>query len=221
MLSPGGLHEVAHPNDAAVAGGAERGRQADIADAAPRQPKLAAQGQFRADLLDRLAFDVIHVPPLRARPDDILTLAYHFAVNLTSELKRPFFSGFSRAVQDELITSQWPGNVRELKNTIERSVYRAEDPELPLAEIISNPFESPFGPPVVSAPDEEPGEPTPDQQDASVLVFPIDFKATMADRERQLLDAALSRSNQNQRIAADLLTLSYDQLRGLVRKYRR
>ena len=49
-------------------------------------PRLAELGRFRADLLDRLAFDVIHVPPLRARPEDINTLAYHFAVNVTKEL---------------------------------------------------------------------------------------------------------------------------------------
>jgi psp operon transcriptional activator len=184
-------------------------------------PKLAARGEFRADLLDRLAFDVIHVPPLRSRPEDILTLAYHFAVNLTSELKRPFFPGFSGVVQDELITAQWPGNVRELKNTIERSVYRAADPDLPLAEIISNPFASPFAPMTASTPDAEPGGEAPDRNDSTAVTFPIDFKATIADRERQLLEAALSRSNQNQRIAANLLELTYDQLRGLVRKYRR
>jgi psp operon transcriptional activator len=56
-------------------------------------PRLAELGRFRADLLDRLAFDVIHVPPLRARPEDINTLAYHFAVNVTKELRRPFFPG--------------------------------------------------------------------------------------------------------------------------------
>ncbi len=183
-------------------------------------PKLAARGDFRPDLLDRLAFDVIHVPPLRVRPEDILTLAYHFAVNLTSELKRPFFPGFSKAVQDQLIAAQWPGNVRELKNTIERSVYRAADPALPLAEIISNPFASPFGPPASAPSDEELSEQAPVEAQPSAVAFPIDFKAAIADVERDLLEAALDRSRHNQRIAAGLLGLTYDQLRGLVRKYR-
>ena len=61
-------------------------------------PRLAEIGRFRADLLDRLAFDVIHVPPLRARPEDIDTLAYHFAVNVTAELKRPFFPGVTTSM---------------------------------------------------------------------------------------------------------------------------
>ena len=89
-------------------------------------PRLAELGRFRADLLDRLAFDVIHVPPLRARPEDIGTLAYHFAVNVTKELRRPFFPGFTADAKAALLAYAWPGNVRELKNAIERSVYRAD-----------------------------------------------------------------------------------------------
>jgi len=85
-------------------------------------PRLAELGRFRADLLDRLAFDVIHVPPLRARPDDIDTLAYHFAVNVTSELKREFFPGFTTDAKAALLGYAWPGNVRELENAIARAV---------------------------------------------------------------------------------------------------
>ncbi len=91
-------------------------------------PRLAEIGRFRADLLDRLAFDVIYVPPLRARPEDIDTLAYHFAVNVTSELKRPFFPGFTPDAKAALLGYRWPGNVRELKNAVERSVYRSAEP---------------------------------------------------------------------------------------------
>src|SRR5690606_10893326 len=109
-------------------------------------PRLAAEGRFRADLMDRLAFDVIHVPPLRARREDIPKLAYHFAVNVTSELKRDFFPGFAPEASAALVAYHWPGNVRELKNAVERSVYRAEEPEQPIREIIFDPFVSPFGP---------------------------------------------------------------------------
>ena len=59
--------------------------------------QLAADGQFRKDLLDRLAFDVITVPPLRERVEDILPLAYAFAINMASELKRALFPGFRAA----------------------------------------------------------------------------------------------------------------------------
>jgi len=48
--------------------------------------QLAASGQFRADLLDRLSFDVIHLPALRQRQEDIPELARHFAMQMCTEL---------------------------------------------------------------------------------------------------------------------------------------
>src|SRR5437870_5439570 len=79
-------------------------------------------GRFRADLLDRLAFDVITVPPLRQRPEDILLLAGHFALGMVRELRGGYFPGFAPAARAALLRHDWPGNVRELKNAAERSV---------------------------------------------------------------------------------------------------
>ena len=109
-------------------------------------PSLATRGQFRSDLLDRLAFEVVYVPPLRARPEDVLQLAYHFAVGITAELKRPFFAGFSAAAASALLRYHWPGNVRELKNAVERSVHRTQDPSALVKTIVFDPFESPYRP---------------------------------------------------------------------------
>jgi psp operon transcriptional activator len=109
-------------------------------------PTLAASGQFRADLLDRLAFDVITLPPLRERLDDILMLAEHFAINMARELEFELFSGFTEKAKRAMLEYAWPGNIRELKNVIERSVYRCNNPHLPVHELIINPFESPFRP---------------------------------------------------------------------------
>jgi psp operon transcriptional activator len=184
-------------------------------------PRLAATGKFRPDLLDRLAFDVIHVPPLRARREDILTLAYHFAVTLTSELQRPVFSGFSEEVAAQLLAADWPGNVRELKNTVERSVYRVEDPSEPISAVITDPFTSPFAA-LPSTPAETylESEQAAEVEQIQKRSFPIDFKAVVAELEADLLGEALTRAQHNQRIAAELLGLSYHQLRGLIRKYR-
>ena len=70
-------------------------------------PRLVELGRFRPDLLDRLAFDVVHVPPLRARPEDIGALAYHFAVNVTKELRRQFFPGFTAEAKAALLGYAW------------------------------------------------------------------------------------------------------------------
>jgi psp operon transcriptional activator len=108
-------------------------------------PSLAAQGKFRADLLDRLAFDVVNIPPLRARREDIMLLADHFAHKMTAELGRAYFAGFAHSAANALNRHDWPGNVRELRNAVERSVYRMVEPEKRLADIILDPFSGPFG----------------------------------------------------------------------------
>ena len=109
-------------------------------------PTLAANGEFRADLLDRLAFDVITIPPLRERPEDIMILAEQFAINMARELEMELFSGFSSKAQDTLMQYAWPGNVRELKNVVERAVYRNNNPHVPVHQIVLDPFESVFRP---------------------------------------------------------------------------
>lgn len=108
-------------------------------------PTLAEQGEFRADLLDRLAFDVVTIPPLRERREDIMTLAEHFAINMARELEMELFSGFSRRAKEILMDYHWPGNIRELKNVVERAVYR-NSPHLPVHDIVLDPFESKFRP---------------------------------------------------------------------------
>jgi psp operon transcriptional activator len=181
-------------------------------------PRLAELGRFRPDLLDRLAFDVVHVPPLRARPEDIGTLAYHFAVNVTKELRRSFFPGFTSAAKAALLGYAWPGNVRELKNAVERSVYRAEEPEQQIDTILFDPFASPYGlatPPEPQT-DSEPSTPAPSATDE---VLPKDFRSAVASFECDLLQRALRRAQFKQTLAAKLLGLSYHQLRSLLRKH--
>ncbi|HEU4616986.1 MAG TPA: phage shock protein operon transcriptional activator [Gammaproteobacteria bacterium] len=183
-------------------------------------PALAVEGRFRADLMDRLAFDVIHVPPLRRRLEDIPKLAYHFGVNVTSELKREFFPGFSPEASDALLSYDWPGNVRELKNAVERSVYRAADPSAAITEIIFDPFASPFGPPRRS-PDAapSPAEDAIDARAARSVPVPEDFRSAVASFERETLERALVQAKYKQTAAAQLLGLSYHQFRGLLKKH--
>ncbi|NND59271.1 MAG: phage shock protein operon transcriptional activator [Gammaproteobacteria bacterium] len=183
-------------------------------------PVLARRGEFRADLLDRLAFDVLVVPPLRARSEDIVPLAEHFAVTITAELGRKFFPGFAPEAIDALHQHEWPGNVRELKNVVERSVYRCEDPDDPLTEIILNPFASPYLPKARERRDTPVGTTSPHTPKSSTQRhLPLDFKQAVSDFEIELIELAMNASRYNQRKAAEQLGLSYHQLRGCLRKY--
>lgn len=175
-------------------------------------PELAKQGQFRADLLDRLAFEVIRIPPLRERLPDILLLAEHFAILMCGELKRSHFSGFSYQAKQALEQYQWPGNVRELKNVVERSVYRHNDAEMPVDTIIFDPFGEKLAP-LAEMLDLNQITNTP------YLSLPCDLRQWQQNSEKQLIEDALSQSHFNQRKAAQLLSLSYDQLRGLIKKH--
>lgn len=189
-------------------------------------PQLAAQGKFRADLLDRLAFDVITLPPLRERREDILVLAEHFAIQMARELNYELFSGFTAAARKTLVDYHWPGNVRELKNVVERSVYRLGSGQLPLHDIIIDPFASPWRPQPAAhrqTPLEQSSQAAvTSQQPAALPDFTqdtIDFKEVTAEFEQQVLQNALQSAQFNQKKTAELLGLTYHQLRGYLKKY--
>jgi len=173
-------------------------------------PALARAGKFRADLLDRLAFDVITLPPLRARADDILPLAEHFAMRMSRELGHALFPGFGHAAIERLRSSPWPGNIRQLKNVVERAVYRHAGSDGPVSQLQLDPFESPWRPVQSDA-----GTPTGGEQDR----LPSDLRAHLDRIERDLVLAALAAENDHQKNAARRLGLSYDQLRGILRKH--
>jgi psp operon transcriptional activator len=199
-------------------------------------PVLAEQGEFRADLLDRLAFDVITLPPMRERREDILLLAEHFAINMARELGFELFSGFSEKAKRTLLDYHWPGNVRELKNVVERSVYRTNNAYVPVHDIQLDPFESPYRPqqrirtsrpqPAIAHEHSVPAAAatttvsTPSAADSSFdFSQPQDFKTLSQDFEVSLIKQALAASQYNQKKTADLLNLTYHQLRGYMKKY--
>jgi len=186
-------------------------------------PTLTEQGKFRHDLLDRLAFDVITLPPLRHRREDILLLAQHFAVGMCQELNRDYFPGFSKIAIEKLLAHNWPGNIRELKNVVERCVSRHKSLDEPLNTILFDPFESPYRP-VTDKQQLNDNEMTgqDDKKEASgeAIQLPIDLKQATKDFELDLVVRALLQAQYNQRVAADLLSLSYHQFRGLLKKYK-
>ena len=186
--------------------------------------------EFRADLLDRLSFEVVTLPPLRARSGDIGVLADHFGRRMASEIGWDRWPGFGPHAIDQLVTHRWPGNVRELRNVVERAVYRW-DGDGPVDAIEIDPFASPFrptggaggGPRRDTAKPAPPAEPAPAEAEDSPVVAcdtgPSDFKSRVARFERELLARALAEHRFNQRSTAEALGLSYDQLRHALRRH--
>jgi psp operon transcriptional activator len=186
-------------------------------------PAEAAAGRFREDLLDRLAFDVLTLPPLRERVGDVLMLADHFGRAMAKALSLDVFPGFSQQAMAELEAYAWPGNVRELKNVVERAVAHCVDLTTPISSVVFDPFDSPFRPKatigrakvkeVTAADDVDTPAPRVSTTDVT------DFKAAVAAFEKQVLTEALDAARHNQRIAAKRLGLPYHQLRNALRKH--
>ncbi len=184
-------------------------------------PAKAERGEFRADLLDRLSFEVITLPPLRVREGDIAVLSDFFGRRMAAELGWENWPGFAPHVAKQLEDYAWPGNVRELRNAIERAVYRWDDWDEPVGHVQFDPFDSPWkpiGPKRSEAASAEastpPAAPRPDQYDSI-----DDLRAAVDDHERTIVEYALGKHRWNQRQTAKALGLSYDQLRHCIKKH--
>ncbi|MFO7723988.1 MAG: sigma 54-interacting transcriptional regulator, partial [Oceanipulchritudo sp.] len=105
-------------------------------------PGLAMEGRFKRDLLDRLTFEVLFLPPLRRRREDIALLARHFAARMAVELGWREVPDFTNGAMEALETYDWPGNIRELKNVVERAVYASGGEDI--RKVTFNPFENPY-----------------------------------------------------------------------------
>ena len=178
---------------------------------------MAARGNFKQDLLDRLSFEVITLPPLRNRRGDIPYLAHHIARRMAVELGRQDAPDFSPQAETSLETYPWPGNIRELKNVVERAVYRSE--KATIEEIDFNPFQSPYMPSPEPEPSAEKTSQPPLTPAGSDRLLEKPLKEAVAELEIAMLRQALKQSRYHQKKAAELLGLTYDQLRGLKRKY--
>jgi len=151
-------------------------------------------GVFLQDLYDRLAFEIIHAPPLRGREGDTEVLARHFLNEFMREI--PAFRGkrLSDSAVQVLGRYDFPGNVRELKNIIERAAYRDTTNEITPEDI--GMLEKP-----------------------QLHVEGGNFKEKLDAFGRGLVTDALERSGGNQAEAARKLGLSYYQFRYYYQKY--
>jgi psp operon transcriptional activator len=186
-------------------------------------PRLADEGLFRADLLDRLSFEVITLPPLRAREGDVMVLCDYFGRRMAAELGWEAWPGFDPVALEALQNHLWPGNVRELRNVVERAVYRWDDGSRPVGHVNFDPFDSPWKPRVpahrpaaepataVSAPASRP--------QAGDFDSVNDLRVAVDAHERGILEHHLAKHRYNQRQTAKALGLTYDQLRHAMKKH--
>jgi psp operon transcriptional activator len=189
-------------------------------------PHMVDKGRFRADLLDRLCFEVITLPPLRVREGDIEVLSEYYGRKMAAELGWEGWPGFGEVATRAMENHLWPGNVRELRNVVERAVYRWADPAQPVDYIQFDPFDSPWrGGVAASAPAQvqadnqnnvaEPRYAT----DPGQAVDVSDFREATEKFEKSVLEQALAKCRYNQRQTAKALNLSYDQLRHTLKKH--
>ena len=204
--------------------GASKPRRVDVRIVAATNddlPAAADAGRFRPDLLNRLSFEVITLPPLRAREGDVPVLVDHFGRRMAAELAWPQCPGFDAATLAELEAYAWPGNVRELRNVIERAVYRWDAPTRPISRITFDPFASPWKPkPLMPRAADPCDPPVPTAKAAAASVDDIcDLRAAVDAYESAIITAALDRYRFNQRATAKGLGLTYDQLRHCMKKH--
>ena len=178
----------------------------------------AEQGRFMKDLMDRLSFEVLYVPPLRVRAGDIRLLAMHFATRMAYEMGRQEMPRFSASALGELEDYPWPGNIRELKNVVERAVYRAEKDVI--TRVVFDPFANPYA---TAAPEQasatKHGSSAPVSAPAGDRRGDLTFGEAVWQFKVQLLEDALERARFNQKKASQLLGMTYHQFRALYRKY--
>ena len=177
-------------------------------------PRRARAGAFKEDLLDRLSFEVLTVPPLRERTGDVELLTRHFAQRMAISLGFPEAPEFSARAMAMLAAHDWPGNVRELKNVVERAVYRS-GPET-VRQVDFDPFASPYRPAERGGPKATAAQKTEDAAGSVDLGVPL--AQAVRELEERYLAEALGEARHNQKKAAALLGLTYHQFRGLYRR---
>ena len=177
-------------------------------------PQRARAGEFKEDLLDRLSFEVLTVPPLRERKGDVELLTRHFAQRMAISLGFSEAPEFSARAMAMLSSHHWPGNVRELKNVVERAVYRSGPGTV--RQVAFDPFASPYRPAEQVGPKaqaERKGEGA-----AWLPYLDVPLARAVRELEERYLAEALAEARHNQKKAAALLGLTYHKFRALYRR---
>ena len=156
---------------------------------------MVAAGQFREDLFYRLNIVPLRLPPLRERGEDVPLLARHF---FEKHGGREWLLRVGPQFDEMLLAYQWPGNVRELENFVQRVIATGET-ELSVAAAAT-----------------EAAVATPPREDGATEYPPFDD--FMRQKEREIIDWAMARSDRNVTRAARLLGMPRGTLRSRLEK---
>ena len=157
--------------------------------------------RFRRDLFFRLHVLEIVVPALRKRVEDISELALYFLRQFVGETGRRI-EGFNEEAMKLLISYRWPGNVRELKNVVERAVVLCRGQLIDQADLLLSKL------------------PTSGSTGEIVDVRGATFNpASLADVEREHIQAMLDHTSWNKSRAASLLGIERSTLDRKIRRY--
>jgi DNA-binding NtrC family response regulator len=155
-----------------------------------------AEGRFRDDLFYRLNVINIRIPPLRSRREDIPLLIRSFLERLSPELRKEV-TDISEDALRVLLDHDWPGNVRELENAVERAIVTCKSGVLEVEDFAFLRRQ------------------TPEKQS---WVAPPDL--TLRDVEREVILAAVRRTQGNIKKAAELLGIDRSTLYDKLKKYK-
>lgn len=154
---------------------------------------MMQRGEFRKDLYDRIAFETLTLPPLRQRREDIPLLVAHFTSMLVREIPNFEPRRFSPESVRQMMHYYWPGNIRELKNVVERLLLQPGNDIVLTSDL---PLEITAAAPAGK-----------------------NFNEKVEAFKRHLILSAWLDSGKNQKKAAGILGISYDQFRHYYRKY--
>jgi DNA-binding NtrC family response regulator len=166
-------------------------------------------GRFREDLYYRLHVVPIHMPPLRARAEDIVDIAQASLVEFAAEEGKSF-TGFEPEAVEILKSRAWPGNVRQLLNVIRNIVVLHDGPRvtaamLPAEIALEAAFHAPANDPV---PPRRTGEAAPEPRSSLRARVEALVGAPMAEIERELIEATIAHCDGSIPRAARMLELS-------------
>ena len=172
--------------------------------------KLVATGGFRADLFFRLNGITMTLPPLRARPDDVLPLAEVFLERAARKLRKPP-PALGEEAREALRAHPWPGNVRELRNVIERAVVLCRDDLLRPSHLLLQEGEvEPSAAGAVASTMPMPGSASDEPVTLRLPLRPVapELKGKVEEFERAQILEALAKTGGNQTRAAKLLGIA-------------